>query len=107
MERSRGIDAANIITILMEHEGYTLHQAVNRVGETFTGLVQRLLQARQNFPTFGQEVDRAVSKYIDAMEIWVIGYLDWSFASQRYFGQMSEEVKKTRIVKLFPRRSEL
>ena len=107
MERSRGIDAANIITILMEHEGYTLHQAIDHVGETFTGLVQRLLQARRNLPVFGQEIDCAVSKYIDAVEIWVIGYLDWSFASKRYFGQMSEEIKKTRIVKFSPRKSEM
>lgn len=30
----------------------------------------------------------------------VVGYLDWSFASKRHFGQVSEDVKKTRIVKL-------
>lgn len=91
----------------MEHRGYTLQQAVDHVGEKFAGLVQRLLQARQDFPRFGKETDRAVSKYIDAMEVLVIGSMDWSFATERYFGQMGEEIKKTRVVKLSPRRSEL
>jgi alpha-muurolene/germacrene-A/gamma-muurolene synthase len=106
MERSRGIDAANIITILMEQKGYTLQQAVDHAGEAFSGLVRRLFQSRQNFPRFGQETDDIVNKYIDAMETWVAGYLDWSFASKRYFGQASEEIKKTRIVKLYPRKPE-
>jgi len=107
MERSREIDAANIITILMEHKGYTLQQAVDHVGEAFAGLVQRLLEARRNFPSFGSEVDRAIGRYIDAIEIWVVGNLDWSFASKRYFGEASEDVMKLRIVKLYPRKSEL
>lgn len=107
MEQSRGIDAVNIITILMKHEGYTLQQAADHIGETFAGLVQRLVQARQNFPRFGQEIDRAVNKYIEAIGILIIGFIDWSFKSERYFGEMVEEAKKTRVVKLFPRRSEL
>ena len=106
MERSREIDAANIIAILMKHKGYTLQQAVDHAGKAFTDLVRRLLEARQNFPRFGPEIDRAVSRYIDAIETWVVGSLDWSFASKRYFGQASEDVKKMRIVKLYPRRSE-
>ena len=107
MERSREIDAANVITILMVHEGYTLQKAIDHIGETFTGLVQRLLDARHNFPRFGPGIDQGMSKYIDAIEMWVAGYLDWSFASKRYFGRESEEVRKTRIVKLYPRKSEL
>ena len=91
----------------MKHKGYTLQQAADHVGEVFTGLVGRLVQARQNFPRFGQEIDSAVSKYIDAVEVWVVGFIDWSFVTDRYFGQMGEEVKKTRIVKLFSRKSEL
>lgn len=87
----------------MKHKGYSLQQAVDHVGEAFNGLVHNLLQARQNFPSFGQEIDQAAGKYIDAVEMLVVGYLDWSFASKRYFGQTSEEVKKSRIVKLYPR----
>ena len=104
MERSRGIDAANVITILIKHKGYTLQQAVDHAGGKFGGLVQRLVQARQFFPRFGPEIDCAVDKYIDAMGMLVIGFMNWAFETDRYFGQMGEEVKKTRIVKLFPRR---
>jgi len=107
MERSREIDASNIITILMEHKGYTLQQAVDHVGEAFADLVQRLLEARRNFPSFGPEVDSAVGKFIDAIEAWEVGNLDWSFASKRYFGEASEDIRKSRIVKLYPRKSEL
>lgn len=106
MEQSKGISAANIITILMEYKGYTLQQAVDHAGEAFAGLVQRFVEARQNFPGFGPEIDQAVNKYIDAIEMWTVRHLDWSFACKRYFGEASEEVKKTRIVKLYPRKSE-
>ena len=48
-----------------------------------------------------------MSKYIDTLEIVVIGFMGWSFASKRYFGPMSEGVKKVRILKPSPRKSEL
>ena len=35
MERSRGIDAANIITILMKYKGYAIQWAADHVVETF------------------------------------------------------------------------
>jgi len=107
MEQSREIDASNIITILREHKGYTLQQAVDHVGEMFSDLVKRHLEARRAFPSFGPEIDSAVSKYFDAIETWVVGNLDWSFASKRYFGEASDEVKKARIVTLYPRKSEV
>jgi hypothetical protein len=107
MERSREIDAANIITILMEHKGYTLQQAADHTGKAFADLVQHLPEARQSFPRFGPEIDRAVSRYIDAIETWVVESLNRSFASKRYFGQASEDVENTRVVKLDPRKSEL
>ena len=93
--------------VLVKHKGYILQQVVNHVGEAFAGLVKNLFRARLNLPRFGQEIDSAVGQYIDTMEMWVVGYLDWSLARKRYFGQTNEEIKRTRIVKLYPRKFEL
>ena len=41
------------------------------------------------------------------MENWVIGNLNWSFETQRYFGHARHEIKRTRVVHLTPRRVEL
>ena len=88
----------------MEHKGYSPQQAIDHVGEAFSSLVQRLLEIRKGFPCFGPEIDLAVNKYIDGIEIWVVGHLDFSFVSERYFGKEGGKVKKTRVVKLHPRK---
>ena len=34
------------------------------------------------------------------MECWVIGNIEWSFATNRYFGENGSEVKATLVVDL-------
>ena len=47
----------------------------------------------------------AYSKYITGLEDWVVGNLDWSFATQRYFGKNHATVKETLVVDLYPLRT--
>lgn len=42
--------------------------------------------------------------HVHAMQYWVIGNLDWSFGSQRYFGRNHQQVKESLVVKLSPRK---
>ena len=100
MEQSKGHRGNNILTVLMGAKGISLQQAANTVGEHSAKLMKDLNDAKKRLPSWGAPVDADVARYIRALEDWVIGNLEWSFKTVRYFGPTHEEVKKTRIVAL-------
>ena len=98
------MEGNNIVTVLMEANGFNLQQAVDRAGRIWGDLMNRFVEERKRLPSWGPELDRDVNRYVDAIGHWVVGNLCWSFESQRYFGSALEEVKRTGIVRLRPRR---
>lgn len=102
MEQSRGIGGNNIVTVLMHAENVDLQAASDRVGAHFRQLMARFMDGKKHLPSWGLEVDIAVTAYVRAMEHWIVGNLDWSFETQRYFGPQHAEVKRTRKVMLSP-----
>ena len=51
---------------------------------------------KEQLPSWGPEVDVAVSGYVKGMAACVRGYIEWSFSGPRYFGSSVNEVKETR-----------
>jgi len=51
---------------------------------------------KEQLPSWGPEVDVAVSEYVKGMAACVRGYIEWSFSGPRYFGSSVNEVKETR-----------
>lgn len=107
MEQARGIAGNNLITVLMETQGLSLQEAIDRSGELFQSMVQQFLADKKDlmarpFSTRGysHSVDVGVMKCVEAMETMITGYIGWSFDTPRYFGNDFQEVLKTRIVKL-------
>ncbi|KAJ8473180.1 hypothetical protein ONZ51_g8039 [Trametes cubensis] len=100
MEQAKGHTGNNIVTVLMREKGVSLQAASDLIGEHFETLMKRFLDTKKLLPTFGGDLDHAVVKYVEAMEHWVIGNLEWSFESQRYFGAEHDTVKETLVVKL-------
>lgn len=105
MEQSKGHRGNNILTVLMEAKRISLQQAANTVGEHSTKLMKDLNDAKKRLPSWGARVDVDVARYVRALEDWVIGNLEWSFQTIRYFGPTHDEVKKTRTVALRSRHS--
>lgn len=105
MEQSKGHRGNNILTVLMKAKGISLQQAANVVGEHSAKLMKDLEDAKKCLPSWGTRVDTDVARYIRALEDWVIGNLEWSFKTVRYFGPTHDEIKKTRVVALRSRRS--
>lgn len=105
MEQCKGHRGNNILTVLMKAKGITLQQAANTVGEHSSKLMKDLEDAKERLPGWGARVDAETARYIRALEDWVIGNLEWSFRTVRYFGPTYDEVKKTRVVALRSRRS--
>ncbi|KAF9818594.1 hypothetical protein IEO21_02699 [Rhodonia placenta] len=103
MEQLSGLTGNNVLTVLMEQNHWTLQQASDHVGVHFKTLLDSFLSDKAQLPSWGPELDHAVSQFVMAMESWAVGNCEWSFATLRYFGPEREEVKKTRVVRLRPK----
>ena len=98
-----GHTANNILTVLMHHFHLNLQDAADHVAEYFKTLVETYLEAKRALPSWGALIDQDVAHSAMAMECWVVGNLNWSFESKRYFGDAGAEVGKSRVVQLYPR----
>ncbi len=103
MEQAKGHSGNNIVTVLMREKNIDLQAASDLVGEHFRVLMDRFMETKTRLPSYGSGVDSAVAQYVAAMEHWVIGNLEWSFESQRYFGSEHRRVRENRVVLLRPR----
>ncbi|CAO1601995.1 hypothetical protein XANCAGTX0491_005631 [Xanthoria calcicola] len=56
--------------------------------------------AQADLPQWGESMDRQVQKYIRGMEDLITSNLNWSFHTARYLGEQSEEVRRTRILRI-------
>ncbi|KII87637.1 hypothetical protein PLICRDRAFT_112279 [Plicaturopsis crispa FD-325 SS-3] len=102
VEQSKG-DTHNMIVVVMNEQGIDLQAAVDFVGVLCKDSIDRFNRDRSNLPSWGAEIDKDVSTYVDGLAYWIVGSLHWSFESERYFGKDGLEVKETRIVNLLPR----
>jgi hypothetical protein len=80
-----------------------LQAAMDGAGVRFVQAMEQFLADRACMPSWGPDIDPAVSSYVESVAQWVVGNLDYSFDTERYFGADRKEVKRTRIVTLLPR----
>ncbi|KLO13041.1 terpenoid synthase [Schizopora paradoxa] len=98
MERARGLEGNNMLTIAMKEKGLSMQGAADYVGGEVTLRMNQFLADQKELPSFGEVVDKDVQKYIFSMSQWQVGNMVWSFQSLRYFGAEKDEVKKTLVV---------
>ena len=106
LEQSRGLEGSNVLRVLMEANNCTLQDAVDRSKVLFGDLMSRFIAERKRLPSWGPDLDRDVSLYVDTLCYWIVGNLHWCLETPRYFGTSREYVRRTRIVKLRPRKVE-
>lgn len=105
MEQSLGLGGNNALTVLMKSKGMTLQEAADHVGLVFKSLMDDYNKYKALVRSFGPEHDANIQAYIRNIGGWVIGNLEWSFKSQRYFGPENEEIRRTRVVRISPKRT--
>ncbi|KZT69363.1 terpenoid synthase [Daedalea quercina L-15889] len=103
-EQALGLSGNNILTVLMNSEHCDLQTAADRAGLRFKQLMEGFQADKACLPSWGPDMDTVVGKFVMALETWVVGNCKWSFETHRYFGIERDEVKRTRVVKLYPRR---
>ncbi|KAF5349193.1 hypothetical protein D9756_009520 [Leucocoprinus leucothites] len=79
-----------------------LQEAMDWLGDYCDELVDSFLVNLKSVPSWGAEVDRRASVYINGLGQWVRGIDGWHFESTRYFGSEAPIVKQTRIATLIP-----
>ncbi|THV01930.1 terpenoid synthase [Dendrothele bispora CBS 962.96] len=100
MEYAKGIHGNNIVTVLMKTYNFDLQTSCDYVGLYFRKLMAQFEMGKIRLPSWSSEVDVQVARYVDALEYWIRGNLDWCFETNRYFGPHHHEVKSTRVVTL-------
>ncbi|KAK3986106.1 isoprenoid synthase domain-containing protein [Cladorrhinum sp. PSN332] len=103
-EQAVGDDQHNIVTIIMKQFGLGMQQAVDKAGELSAAKMKRFEYLYLRVPRWIGPVDLDVQKLVDGMACCVSGVLHWSYESQRYFGTRGLEVKRTKRVRLLPRK---
>ncbi|KAF7797961.1 hypothetical protein EIP86_009168 [Pleurotus ostreatoroseus] len=103
MEKLMG-HTTNIIPVLQHERGLSLQEAVDFAGSHWRELVEEFEKAKKELPSFGEDLDPIITKYINGMETTAAGNLDWSFETLRYFGADRERVRDTLVVHLSPRK---
>jgi hypothetical protein len=88
----------------MIDQGLNLQDAVDYCTRLCNISLQRFEENRAILPSWGEEVDKDVATYVEGLQNWITGPLQWSFVTARYFGKDAHTVKRDRIVKLYPKR---
>ncbi|KAG1852781.1 isoprenoid synthase domain-containing protein [Suillus subalutaceus] len=95
---------SNLVVLVMMHQGLDLQGAVDYCGRLCKTSIQRFEEHRAILPSWGEEVDKEVAIYVQGLQNWMSGSLQWSFENARYFGKDAHVVKRDRTVKLLPKR---
>ena len=95
-----------MVCVFMTHDGLSLQEAVDRVGEVYKQALDSFIENQKRVPSWGDSIDKDIKLYINGMQEWVIGSINWSFVTMRYFGDNGGSVKATRIVDLLSKEKE-
>ncbi|KAG6876928.1 hypothetical protein C0992_011332 [Termitomyces sp. T32_za158] len=103
VEQAQDNAGHNIVTIVMHHSRLDLREAMRWVGKYHSGLERGFLADREAVPSFGEELDVKVRRYVDGLGNWVRANQCWHFESSKYFGVNGLEIQENRKVTLLPR----
>ena len=103
LEQSRGDDSHNIVRIVMNELGADVNGAMLWVQDFHTQLEQKFHDAMAAVPEFEEPLNSQVKEYCDGLGHWVRANDDWSFESERYFGNRGLEIKEKRWLSLMPK----
>ncbi len=73
----------------------TQQQAYDHIGAAIFARYDEWTKVVSQVQSWGEEVDTQVQKYINGIKINVLACLNWSFASERYFGKGNDITRET------------
>jgi hypothetical protein len=100
----RGDDLHNIITCVMNEHHTDVNGAMLWVENFILGVAERFLAAKAALPTWEEPLNSQVKEYCDGLGQMMRAHDDWSFESERYFGDKGLEIKENRWMSLLPKK---
>ena len=88
-------DVHNLIFVLHHHKQISMPEAMNLGVEMRNQELENMSRLESSLPSFGEEIDTELAKYISGLHAWISGYLDWSILTDRY--QSTETVSKINV----------
>lgn len=104
IERLRGDDLHNIITCVMNEHDTDVNGAMLWVEDYLLGAAEKFHAALAAFPQWEEPLNPQVRAYCDGLGQWVRALDEWSFESERYFGNKGLEIREKRWMSLLPRK---
>lgn len=94
-------DQHNLVVVLMNQHNMSLEEAIAEAAKIHNKEVRQFIELKYKLPSFGSwKVDDDVRRYIDALEIMVRGFFDWSvYDTDRYHFTYAEDRKKKSLVR--------
>lgn len=77
-ERRQG-DVHNLVFVLKEAHQLSLEEAVATTAKMHDDEVRRFIALSESLPSFGEETDEELQRYITVLKAWMRANLDWSF----------------------------
>ncbi|KAI0410412.1 Presilphiperfolan-8-beta-ol synthase [Xylaria grammica] len=93
-----GVDY-NLIALLSK-QGMSVQHSVDKIGALIDGCYKRWYTALSELPSYGEEIDCQVLRFVDTCRLVALGNVHWSFNTGRYLGPEGHDVRKTRIMYL-------
>ncbi|MBH8575968.1 terpene synthase [Nostocaceae cyanobacterium CENA369] len=77
-------DFHNFIFVLHYQQQISLEEAIKCVADMHDREVKAMIDLEASIPSFGEELDVEIAKYISGLHTWIRGHLDWYSHSGRY-----------------------
>lgn len=62
-----------MIVILMKYHGHNLQSAIDYVGNLCAQTIDAFNENRKRLPSWGDEVDDMVERYLKGLQDWIVG----------------------------------
>jgi 5-epi-alpha-selinene synthase len=82
-EKASG-DFHNLVLVLHYQQELCLESAIQRAVEMHNQEIIEMLNLEVSLPSFGEDIDIQVAKYLSGIHIWIRSNLDWSYKTARY-----------------------
>ncbi|KAF1964544.1 Presilphiperfolan-8-beta-ol synthase [Bimuria novae-zelandiae CBS 107.79] len=96
-----GVDF-NLITLLMNTDGFSVQQAMDKIGDMISDCYRQWYLALAELPSYGEKIDREVMKFVEVCRAMAHGNLYWSFQTGRFLGTEGHDVHETGLMQLPP-----
>jgi len=77
-------DVHNLVLVLHYQQKQPLEQAFKSAAAMHDREIRNMLDLEASIPSFGENVDRELAKYISGLNCWIGGHLNWYSLSRRY-----------------------